>query len=59
MACLVCFVSPKCGLTNEMQIKLYKLSHRHPNIYLELDLAVVQFQLFYVGMKLSLSDPVL
>lgn len=57
--CFVYFVSPKCGSTSKTQIKLYKPSHRHPYIRLELDLAVIQFQLFYMGMKLSLSDPLL
>lgn len=57
--CFVYFVSPKRGSTNKTQMKLYKLSHRHPNRHLELDLAVIQFQLFYMGMKLSLSDPLL
>lgn len=45
--------SMKHSLTYEMQMKVYKLSRQYIKIHPEL--AVIQFQLFYEAVKLSLS----
>lgn len=48
-------LSPKCCWTDKTQLKLYKLSQRHPKICSEP--AVVLFQLFNEEDKLYLSIP--